>query len=145
MNLPSSAFVATFGECDLHVVEGHNWVLKRGSHSLDTATLKNDKMPGWLPLLEQDYADFQEALVRGLAHLEPEESALRLVAFPAQDLILLGLASPSAYWVDLALRWVGKMGTWPALLPTLHALSLDPYLPQSTRHAAKRLYYTGKL
>ncbi|MBH8560194.1 hypothetical protein [Hymenobacter negativus] len=144
MYLPSSDFVATFGDCDLYV-EGHDWVLKRGSLAFDTDSLKNGKTLSWLPLLEQDYADFQESLVRGLAHLGPEESALRLTAFPTQDLILLGLASPSAYWVDLALRWVGKMGTWPALLPTLHALSLDLYLPQSTRRAAKRLYYTGKL
>jgi hypothetical protein len=145
MTLPSSAFVATFGECDLYVVEGHNWVLKRGSHFIDTVTLKNGKTPSWLPLLEQDYADFQEALVRGLAHLGPEESALKLAAFPAHDLILLGLASPSAYWVNLALQWVGKIGAWPALLPTLRSLSLDPYLSQPIRHAAKRLYYTGKL
>jgi hypothetical protein len=145
MDLPSTDFVATFGERDLYVAEGHNWVLRYGSQLFDASALKNGTTLSWLPLLEQDYADFQAALALGLSHLGPEQTALRLAGFPAQDLILLGLASPSDYWVNLALQWAGKMGVWPALFPLLRSLSLDASSSQSIRHTAKRLYYTGKL
>lgn len=145
MDLPSSDFVATFGERDLDVAEGHNWVLRCGSQRFDASALKNGTTLSWLPLLEQDYADFQAALALGLSHLGPEQTALQLAAFPAQNLILLGLASSSDYWVNLALQWAGKMGVWPALFPLLRSLSLGASSSQPIRHRAKRLYYTGKL
>jgi hypothetical protein len=144
MNLLSLEFVASFGDRDLYVAEGHKWTLKCGAQFFDTATLKNRTTLAWLPLLEQDYADFQASLVAGLSHVGPGESAQRIASFPVQDLILLGLTSISGYWIELALQWVGKVGIWPELLPILRSLSLDSS-SQRIRHRAKRLYYTGKL
>ncbi|MGY3089991.1 hypothetical protein ACVWYF_003039 [Hymenobacter sp. UYAg731] len=144
MNVLSLDFVASFGERDLYVAERYNWTLKFGAQFFDTSALKNRTTLSWLPLLEQDYANFQASLVTGLSHVGPNESAKRLAAFPVQDLILLGLASGSGYWIELALQWVGKVGIWPELLPILRSLSLDSSF-QPIRHRAKRLYYTGKL
>lgn len=143
--MASLDFVASFGERDLYIAEGSNWTLKCGAQFFDVFALKNRTTLSWLPLLEQEYADFQASLVAGLSHVEPEESAQRREAFPVQDLILFGLASGSGYWIGLALQWIGKVEIWPALRPVLRSLSLDASLSQPIRHRAKRLYYTGKL
>lgn len=141
----SFVHVATFSAHEVYVGADNNWAVQNGLHWCDTPALQAKASLVWLPLLEHDYGAVHAALLTGLLHASPEQAAQRLATFPGQDLLRLVLSSGSSwYWVELALGWAAQLALDPDLRACVLALALDPTVPQSTRHRAKRLYYAGR-
>ena len=138
--------IVTLGDQELYVGADGNWLVKSGDQWGDTPALQAQQSLLWLPLLEYDYGTLQQALVAGLTRADPDQVAYRLVTFPVQDLLRLALTSGgSLYWVDLALEWAAQVDLDQAVRGHVRAVALDATVPQSIRHRAKRLYYTGKV
>jgi hypothetical protein len=138
-------FIATIGTLDLYWREDDEWVVQKGSHVCDTVELRARISLLWLPLLEQEYPTFREAVLSGLSSAGPEEALRRWATFPEQELLLLGLTKGGSwYWVDLALSWAAQVGPGPAVLEQVQRLAEDQSVPQPLRHRAKRMYYLAK-
>jgi hypothetical protein len=143
---PSFLHVTTFSAHEVYAGADNNWAVSNGPHWCDTPALQAKASLLWLPLLEHDYRTVHAALLIGLRHVSPEQVTSRLATFPVHDLLRLALTSGcSGYWVELALGWAAQVGLEPDLRRAVHALALDHTVPQSTRHRAKRLYYTGNV
>jgi hypothetical protein len=142
---PSPLHVATFSEYEVYVGADDNWAVLNGPHWCDTPALQAKASLLWLPLLEHDYRAVHAALLSGLRQANPEQAAPLLATFPVQDLLRLALMSEcSGYWVALALGWAAQVELALDLRRAVRTLALDHTVPQSTRHRAKRLYYTGE-
>ena len=119
--------------------------MQSGPHACDTAGLRARASLLWLPLLEHEYLVVRAALLAGLAQAGLQPAAQLAATFPVNDLLALALTSGcSLYWVDLALNWASHVGLASELIPAVRALAMNQSIGQSTRHRAKRLYYTGK-
>lgn len=134
-------FVCSLADTDLYLEEQEGWLVKKGSNIATSRQLQGQTSLLWLPLLERNFAAFQEQIEVGLP-FGAEERARIVATFPVTDLVLLGLQSTSSYWIGLALAWVPYNAPNTRVAQQLLLLSQDQALPQNLRHQTKRYYFT---
>jgi hypothetical protein len=99
---------------------------------------KSDFTPA-LPLLEHDYSvnllsEFNSFL---------KNHSKTSIGFPFDRLVSFALNSRSDYWSGSALNWIS--GGFPidtTIRQSIHSVSEDKCLSQSTRHRAYKLFHT---
>jgi hypothetical protein len=134
-------FVCSFVTTDLYLEEPESWLVRRGAQEANGTQLHEQASLLWLPLLERDFPTFRAHVLAGLLG-EPAQKQSLFATFPLLDLLRVGLSSPSAYWLGLALAWVQYLPSKQELSDQLLALYKDHRLPQHIRHHAKRCYFT---
>jgi hypothetical protein len=138
----SPLFICSIGDIAIFFDGRDSWLAKKGSYEADSQALRAGITLGWLPLLEVEYPAFRAHVLAELQVHFPQRSDV-FTTFPIRELVLLALASASAYWTERALHWAAYLPPDAELQRHLKDVWADKTFPQRVRHQAKRLFFTG--